>query len=148
VILPRKIRMVHLDDHTLFQKGLRICLLDLKEELILQQFQYSHHAFDAIRELILSRKILHLIITDFVHMGQHGYEFAKSVRELESASFLRIPILLLSLQSPTYNEYVVRGLRERVFDAYLPKCAPREQIHETISQLTGLEFRSAYSSHR
>jgi predicted heme/steroid binding protein len=66
MIISRKTRIVHLDDHSLFQKGLRSCLLSAGQEFMIEQYQYSQHAFEVIKQLARVGEPLDLIITDFV----------------------------------------------------------------------------------
>lgn len=140
MIVSRKMRIIHLDDHKLFHAGLRMCLAKHNQEIFFQHYQYSHDAFDAIVQSIKCWEPIDLIITDLTHMGQNGYEFAKNVRSFESSYLIRTPILLLTMQSPKFNKFLEQKLEENVFDAYLPKSADCAQIIATIEELTGIRI--------
>ena len=140
MIISRKLRIIHLDDHKLFHAGLRTCLKKCNEEFLIEHYQYSHHAFDAIVQCIKSWEPIDLIITDLNHMGENGYEFAKSVRSFESCYFIRTPILLFTMHSPKYSAFLQEKLQEDVFDAYLPKSADLGQVVATIEELTGIRI--------
>jgi len=140
MIISRKMRVIHLDDHKLFHACLRTCLRKRNQELFLHHYQNSDDAFDAIAQSIRSFEPIDLIITDLIHMGQNGYEFAKSVRSVESSYFIRTPILLLTMHTPKYNLFLKEKLQENVFDAYLPKSADCPHIVATIEELTGIRI--------
>ena len=53
--------IIHLDDHTLFHKGLRTCMSKLRQTILLEHYQYSHHALDAVKERINTKEKLDLI---------------------------------------------------------------------------------------
>ena len=140
MILSRKMRIIHVDDHKIFNAGLRSCLKIHKQEFFIQHYQNSHHAFDAFLESIKAWEPIDLIITDMNHMGQNGYEFAKAIRAFESSYLIRTPILLLTMQGPNRSELVQQMLQENLVDAYLPKSASSEEIIETIELLTGVRI--------
>jgi DNA-binding NarL/FixJ family response regulator len=140
MIISRKMRVIHLDDHKLFHAGLRTCLRKCNQELFIQHYENSDDAFDAIAQSIKSFEPIDLIITDLTHMGQNGYEFAKSVRKVESSYFIRTPILLLTMHTRKYNLFLKEKLQENVFDAYLPKSADCAHIVATIEELTGIRI--------
>jgi len=140
MIISRTLRIIHLDDHKLFHAGLRSCLTKQNPEISIQHYQYSHHAFDAISQCIKARQPIDLIITDFTHMGENGYEFAKAVRSFERSHFIRTPILLLTMHHPKNNDFLRRILQEEVFDAYLPKSANCVQLLATIEELIAIRM--------
>ncbi len=76
-----------------------------------------------------------LIITDFTQKSHNGYVFALNVRNLELKVGLHIPILLLSLLSVKDNTLISKGLEEKIFDMYLPKCIEPHEVVNAVSFL-------------
>ena len=136
--MTKLLKFVHLDDHQLFQAGVRKCLNPETNNVFIQGFQYSDEAFLYVKKCLDLNQSVDLIITDLNHPGQNGYEFAKSIRRYECSFFIRIPILLLSMCSPKYSDLAQKGLDERLFDWNLTKNASREEIWEVVGRLTGL----------
>jgi response regulator RpfG family c-di-GMP phosphodiesterase len=131
----KRFNIVHVDDHKLFQAGVRKCLQPELNNIYLQSFQYSDDAFLCIKNSLDSTQPVDLIITDLCHMGQNGYEFAKSIRRYECTFFIRIPILLLTMHTPNSSELIQKGLDERIFDRHLAKNSSCEQIWTAMETL-------------
>jgi response regulator RpfG family c-di-GMP phosphodiesterase len=133
--MVKPIKIVHLDDHKLFQAGLRKCLDPETNNLTIQAFQYSDDAFLCVKKSLDANEPVDLIITDLRHLGQNGYEFAKSIRRYECSFFIRIPILLLSMFPAKSSNLIQKGLDERLFDWTLTKSATCEDIWKVVERL-------------
>jgi response regulator RpfG family c-di-GMP phosphodiesterase len=135
--MTKRLKIVHLDDHLLFQRAFMKCFDPNKKKLFIQSFQHSESAILYIKNSLGEKSPIDLIVTDMAHPGQNGYEFAKSVRQLEAKYSLKISILLFTMQACKTNELVQRGLDEGVFDLYLSKGAQMQEVVSTVERLIG-----------
>ena len=125
--------IIHLDDHDIFQDGLRKCLQKQIDISSLKQFRHPIEAIEFIEACLETGNNPSLVITDYNHPGLNGYEFARAIRKLEIDYGVYIPILLFSMVSN--NKIVNQGLEERVFNYALPKSAHTWELIEAIEDL-------------
>lgn len=140
--MSRRLKMVFLDDHCLFRSGVLSAIDPEKKIFFVQAFAHSADALRYISNSLDSGERIDLIVTDFMHPGADGYEFARSVRNYEAAFSVRIPILLLTLYSQDYDS-IRKGLKESIFSGYLSKAADKYQIRRDIGQLVNVDLSRA-----
>lgn len=132
--MNRKIKLVHLDDHMIFRAGVQKAIDPEKKIFFIQGFVDSRDALRYIRNSLDSGERIDLILTDFRHLGDDGYAFAKSVRNYEADFSVSIPILLLTMYRADFD-LIQLGLKEGLFNYYLPKSADTFEILRTMSKL-------------
>lgn len=120
--LKRKLTIIHLDDHSLFANAMKI---GVKERFFpnsdWKHFIHPDAALSFIEDKFGRNESINIIITDILHPGLNGYEFAKAIRDLEAEyNMFRIPIIVVSI-CPADNHFVQSGLAEKLFDRYFPK---------------------------
>jgi DNA-binding NarL/FixJ family response regulator len=125
--------IIHLDDHDIFQDGLRNLLQKQMEIVSLKQFGHPIEAIEFIEACLETGNRPNLVITDYNHPGLNGYEFAKAIRKLEIDYGVYIPILLFSMMDG--EPVIQQGLEERVFNCALPKSAHTWELVEAIEDL-------------
>jgi DNA-binding NarL/FixJ family response regulator len=133
--MQKRLKVVHLDDHRLFQEGVQRCIDPERNKYIIQKF---HHSEDALRyiENSLDAKIdIHIIITDFTHPGLNGYYFSKAVREIEKLYKKHTPIMLLTMMGTDGTPLIEEGLHQGFFNAFLPKSAESFEIITAMESL-------------
>lgn len=119
--------IIHLDDHTLFKRGVQLCFQEHLPNAEIINFSNNDDALSFINSSIKREKRIDLIITDFNHLGDNGYEFALQVRKLEEKHSNKIPIILLSMN----NEFL-QMTEDGVFDVYIHKSMECEELVSLI----------------
>jgi response regulator RpfG family c-di-GMP phosphodiesterase len=128
-----KKKIVHLDDQILFLSTVQRLVKEQISGLYYLAFTDTDNAFNYITNSIDEGSPIDLIITDLNHLGMHGYEFAKQIRLLEKENSNKIPIVLLSMVLDSHK-LVKRGLESKMFDHYLHKSTPPEEISALIGK--------------
>lgn len=113
-----KIKIVLVDDHTMFLSGLEAIL---RKQTNLNIVFVTNKAEDAL--VFLSNETPHLIITDISMPGMNGIEFIKVIKE----DFPEVKILVISMFK---EQFVIEGI-----DGYLLKESPPKQLLEAISSI-------------
>lgn len=132
--MNRKFKLVHLDDHMIFSAGFQKQIDPERKIFFIQSFVDSKDALRYIRNSLDSGERIDMILTDFRHLGDDGYEFASAVRNYETAFSCCIPILLLTMYPVDY-ELIQKGLQDGAFSSYLSKNCNKEGLHRAIEQL-------------
>ena len=122
----KKLHIVHLDDHNLFRKGIKLCLLKNLPNILIEGFPNNETALGYLTDCFQHKKRIDLIITDFNHPGPNGLLFAKEVRELEKLFFIKTPLMLLTMCWK--NEVLSKATEEGIFDVYFPKSIDTAQL--------------------
>ena len=128
-----KRNIIHLDDHSLFHKGVSNCITAQNPNWVVTHFLTSENTLEYISKCLLTRETIDLIITDLNHGVLNGYEFAKELRILEQNYNKRIPVLLISMVAN--YDLAKKGLAERLFDDCLPKNLSCEKIMASIEKI-------------
>lgn len=117
----KRLKIVHLDDHKLLVDGIKKYVIKSRPDIEFDytDFRDSDSAFEYISACIKNGVAPDLIITDFIHIGVNGYEFAKMVRAFERKNKKApLPILLLTLVNSSVT-IIKRGLKEKKFNGYI-----------------------------
>lgn len=130
----RKLFIVHLDDHRIFRKGVKLCLIKKLPNILIEEFPTNDEALNFIADCYKQNKNIDLIITDFNHPGPNGLIFGKEVRELEKRFSIKTPIMLLTMcwEHPTLIDATEKG----IFDVYFPKSVEPDDIINFIKNKT------------
>jgi DNA-binding NarL/FixJ family response regulator len=128
-------KIVYLDDHELFHKGLeQACLNKLAFPVHHVQFMDAASCIQYVNNSLSLKEPIDLIITDFNHPGLNGYEFAVAIRRLCLEASVHIPILLISMAGLD-KEGIAKGMEEHVFDKYLSKSSTVDEVIAGITEL-------------
>ncbi|MBA2745121.1 MAG: response regulator transcription factor [Flavisolibacter sp.] len=122
---PKKelLNIIHLDDHQLFQDGLKLGLAKrLPGRYSIHPIQHPEPAIEYILQSLEDAAFIDLVITDFNHPGINGYEFSKKVKVIAKDYGVQIPVLSVSMVG-SGNENISRGLHEGVYDLAITKNA-------------------------
>lgn len=123
--IPPKI--VHLDDHILYAKGISVsCIEPFFPNAIITHFQNGTLAFNKIAMDMRSHIVPDLIISDIAHMGMSGIDFVRAFRALEKEMqrVKPVPIIILSFQALSHPSMQEPGL----VNAILEKTADADTI--------------------
>ncbi len=126
----RKLFIVHLDDHSIFRNGVKLCLLKKLPNIVIEEFGTNEPALNFIDDCLTKNIIIDLIITDFKHPGPNGLEFAQEVRKLEIKYKMRIPIMLITMYFET--PLLIQATKDGIFDIYFHKTVEPNDIIEFI----------------
>lgn len=128
----RKYHIIHVDDHSLITVGIGNLSGKIIQGCEFKAFGDGDIALDYIRNSMEKNEAIDLLITDFVHPGLDGYEFAKAIRRLEKKNKLQpLPILLLTMLSDT-QPMIRKGLKQGIFNKYLPLIASESELTQGI----------------
>lgn len=121
-VLKRKFTIVHLDDHEIFGRGMEIGVKDkFFPDSEWKHFLHPDDTLAYIEDKFARNDSVNFIITDIMHPGLNGYEFAQAIRTLElEYNMFRIPIIVVSMRKEENPLFHV-GLSENLFDRYFPK---------------------------
>ncbi|MDH7462153.1 response regulator [Chitinophagaceae bacterium 26-R-25] len=128
----RKLFIIHLDDHSLFRKGVKISLLKKLPNIQIKEFSRNDGALEFIASSYKDNKKIDLIITDFNHPGPNGLIFAKEVRELEKKFNVKTPIMLFTMRWE--DSSLIEATKAGIFDGYFPKSAELDGIISFIKK--------------
>src|SRR5437868_7452643 len=132
---PEVKRIVIVDDHPLFRKGLEQLIHSEDGFAVCGEANNAPEAMDVIRKLNPD-----LAIVDLSLPGANGIELIKNIR----AEFAKLPILILSMHDESL--YALRALRAGA-QGYVMKQEALEKIIEAIRDvLAGRPFLSSEMS--
>ncbi len=121
--------IIHLDDHTLFRKGLKKCLTAVFSYLHIESFSDNASALENVQHCLVINKKIDCIITDYNHPGDNGLEFAKAIRTIEKEYNCHIPIMMLTMRG---DILLKQAESDGILDAYFTKDIPCEEITSFI----------------
>jgi len=124
--------ILHLDDHKIFFDGISGVLKKEFPNLSLHHIENGNEALQYVADCLNDKKTIDLIITDIIHPGIDGIEFAKAVRELENHSNNKIPILFITMIDNKGFQQKAKAI-EQV--KYLLKNAQGKEIIAAINDL-------------
>jgi len=131
--MPKNI--VILDDHELFRNAISTLLSENYTSISINQFSEPESALEYILQCKKTNQAIDLIITDQVHQGIDGFEFATLWRSIENVS----PILLLSMtiDDAVQTEFVFNNniSPDNPFNLCLPKSIEKNKLIDCISAL-------------
>lgn len=130
-----KLKIVFLEDHPIFQRGIRQLLNPFEERYHFECFDHPYNALRFLENAFDTKIKIHLIITDFTQKVPNGYHFASAVRRIEANFTNPVPILLISMLSLTDNPLLPKGLKEGKFTKYLPKNSDPDEISFAVNNL-------------
>ena len=134
LLLPnlRPLKILHLDDHLIFSKGVSNCIYKKFPNATINFVQDGDKALEYVSHCLKNNELLDLIITDIIHPGLDGIEFSKAVREKEKNNECKIPILFITMLD---DKSMVRKAEEIPFTKYLLVSAPCEVINYAINSI-------------
>lgn len=115
----RSLNIIHLDDHSIVRQGLKKLMLEKFPNLKITGFSDNSSTLSHLKNCLHNEIIIDFIITDLSHPGGHGIELAYAVRLMERDYRVRIPIILLTIQ--TFRDLIRDAIDDCVVDAYFPK---------------------------
>ena len=125
-------RIIHLDDHRIIGEGIRTLIKAQVPDCYYLYFNKTGTAFRYLVNSIEAGNSPDLLITDFAHPGLNGYEFSKSIRQLEKLLNRKpMQILLLTIYSSKLP-VISKGLKENVFTDYLSLNNSQERVVEFV----------------
>jgi DNA-binding NarL/FixJ family response regulator len=136
--MPYK-NIVLLDDHELFRNAISTLLSENYTSITINQFSEPASALEYILQCKKTNQAIDLIVTDQVHQGIDGFEFATLCRNIEKQFENVSPILLLSMtvadtaqNEPVFNNNI---LPDNPFNLCLPKSIEKNKLIDCISVL-------------
>lgn len=130
----RKINALHFDDHKIFLNGMTLQLKRFFPNLTMESFTNSELALHYYENSLKENIQIDLIITGLNQRPDiDGYEFAKTIREIEKPFYKRAIILIVSMYD-NQCPLIVKGLEEKIFDKYFPKTVDAE-IFDALKNL-------------
>ena len=131
----RPIFIIHLDDHSLFAKGLESCIIPFFPLAEILNLRDGDRALRFMKELITDKLRVDLIITDINHPGLKGDAFLQELRLFEKEMNVpRTPAMVISFVEAERMGHIVKpGLD--IVDRYLTKCAETEVIVEAMEDI-------------
>lgn len=121
-----------MDDHQIIGEGIRNLLKPQLPDCYYLYFQDTNAAFRYLVNSVEADNSPDLFITDFAHSGMNGFQFSKSMRQLERLLGSKpMPILLLTMYLRNLP-VISKGLKERVFTDYLSLNTNKEQVVEFV----------------
>lgn len=131
------IRILFLDDHKLFRKGLLdFVIKPFYPFAKIIEISNGDIALSKVEEMIMSHTVPDIIFTDINHSGLSGYEFIKAVRAFEHLQGKEklIPIIVVSMTIDRDNqEWKEKANYANVL--YFSKADEGEEIIEAMEQL-------------
>src|SRR5438094_8914650 len=120
---PEAKRMVIVDDHPLFRKGLQELIHSDGTFAVCGEARNAAEAMDGIRKLHPD-----LVIVDLSLPGANGIELIKNIR----AEFAKLPILVLSMHDESL--YALRAMRAGA-DGYVMKHEAMQNVVQAIHEV-------------
>ena len=93
----QSLKILSLNDHPIFAKGVGNCILKKFHSSQIKYFTDGDQALLYILDNLYSEECPDLIITDLMHPGLDGIAFSELVREKESKKSRKIPILFIDI---------------------------------------------------
>ncbi len=129
----RIIRILHLDDHLLYVRGVAMVIHKKFPNAIFKNFQDGSIALEYVIKNLEKGNEIDLIITDINHSGLRGIEFCNAVREKEKPYHVIIPILFITM----LDDISIRKKAETYPSViFLSKSSWGEEINLAITNLT------------
>lgn len=127
-------KIIHLDDHRIVCEGVRNLVKSKIPGCYYLSFTDTNAAFKYLINSLEAGDSPDLLVADFQHLGMNGYQFAKSIRQLERLLNRKpMKILLLTMLSNKVPA-ISRGLKEKVFNGYLSLNSNADQLLNFISR--------------
>ena len=114
----KPLTIVHLDDHLIFAKGVGNCILKKYPNAKIKNIQNGNDALAYVLQRLYKKEKIDLIITDLTHPGLDGISFSKMLREKESSSEIKIPLLFITFHS---DKSVIQAIESIPSAKYLSK---------------------------
>ena len=131
----RPFRIIHLEDHHLFARGLKACILPFFPLAVIINFRDGDEALYFIKNQLMDRVIIDLIITDIHHPGLKGDKFLQEVRLFEKKNnFNRIPALIVTMEESPALMHLTAS-KQSVADGYLSKATEPEDIINALENI-------------
>ena len=113
-IVNREIFIVHLEDHSIYRKGMKSYLQGYLPNLQIEGFENNEQTLEFIENCFISKRKIDFVITDLKHPGENGFVFAKKFRALTRTYDIRIPLILISM---FYDSEILNNSSEKtLFD--------------------------------
>lgn len=135
--MGKKLLIIHLDDHELFKKGIRLCLQEHYKDAIIRNFSDNQNSLIYIHDCFIKKINIDLIITDYNHIGLNGLIFAQEVRKMEVVYNIKIPIILLTMRLD--DETLVNATKKKIFNEYFTKDIECKKL---VHYLEGVSFNN------
>jgi DNA-binding NarL/FixJ family response regulator len=119
--LPEKIKVLIVDDHTLFNDGLSSILSKDPSIEVVEQIYHSRLAMDSVH-----RTSPDVALLDFNMPGMNGLELAKKLK----SSFSGLKLLILSMYG---DERFIEEFRKVGVEGYVLKTADMKELIKAIS---------------
>ncbi len=129
---PVGIRILHLEDHSIFHDGMRKCIDEYLPEPSYAYFHSGQAALDHYKDIFITEEKPDLIITDINHPDLGGIEFVRAIRELENGTGIHTPIMVLSMVEP---ENYIELVNEQLIECCLSKNTSVEELLKGIIKL-------------
>lgn len=130
-----RIKIIHMDDHILFQEGVYRAIKPHLGKSFYLRFNHEEDAMTYMINAIHADEMPNLLITDISHPGLNGYEFAKSIR-IEEMKWKRKPVPIMVISMHSKESFKIRmGLLMRIFNLYLSKNADGKAILQAIKSI-------------
>ena len=135
LIVPGHLTIIHLEDHHLYAKGLKECILPFFPRADILNISNGNRALVLMKEFITDKLKVDLVITDINHPGLKGDEFLQELRSFEKEmNVTRTPVMVISFVEAERMWHILRpGLD--IVDRYLNKCAETEVIAEAMEDI-------------
>lgn len=127
--------IIHIDDHQLFRDSLRNVLQKNYPFVDLYQFTNPDSAIEHIISNLAQRDPIDLVIADYTHIGEHGVEFAKSIRRLGGINNQKLPIVLLTMRMQT--DEIKQAIQDGILSIYISKATEEEEFLAAINRFWG-----------
>ncbi len=121
-------KIIHLDDHRIVCEAVRNLVKSQIPGCYYLCFTDTSAAFKYLINSIDSGNPPDLLVTDFNHNGMNGYEFSKSIRQVEKLLNRKPMKILLLMMLSNKVSAISRGLKERVFNGYLSLISNEEKL--------------------
>jgi len=126
------LKILHLDDHLLFSKGISNCIYKTFPSAIIKWIQDGDKALEYVSYCLANKGLLDLIITDINHPGVNGIDFSNAVRGMETNHKQKIPILFMTMMD---DISIIQKIEKIPFTIYLQKTDKCEKINSAINNL-------------
>lgn len=126
----KSLKILHLDDHSLFSWGLSKCILEKFPNADIKNIQNGDKALEYVLNCLGNKDLLDLIITDINHPGLDGIKFSRAIREKEKYNEHKIPILFVTMVD---DKFIVSEVENIPFVKHLTKTTQFEIINFAIN---------------
>jgi len=131
----RRINIIHIDDHILFSKGLRDCIIPFFPKANIKNIINGTEALRFIENELDNENHIDIIITDINHPGLRGDELIKKIRFYEDLfRHPRIPIIVLTMVGEENMQHIC-GPGVSLITKYFSKASEVDEIIETLEDI-------------